>query len=441
MQSYVDIKTFFDSFDNRTVDNLRQFYNNPKLVYESIKQVVLPHLTPDQIRGKRILLKPNFVREPQKEDDDICLITHPKFILSTLVVLLECYPHSIIIGDAPIQNCRWELMLPSYFYNEVESLSKQYNVPIRVIDFRKRIFYADKNVFSGTSRKDDEYLIFDVGNQSWLESVTSEKNTFRVTNYDPDRMAISHSKGMHKYCIAKEVFESDIIITMPKPKTHRMACLTNSLKILVGINGDKDYLPHHRLGSLKQGGDCYKDYNLFRTWSEKIRDEANRRRGSLSFKPLRIVSGLLWKWGKPSNEVTANAGWYGNDTVWRMVMDINTIAQYGTVTGELADTPQRTIYTLCDGIIGGQGSGPLKPDPLALGLIAFSNDSYLMDECMGYLFGLNIQKVPLLKAAYEINKEKHVELIIDGKKADRAELYKLSTSVKLAPGWVNYDNY
>ena len=244
---------------------------------------------------------------------------------------------------------------------------------------------------------------------------------------------------MHKFCVAKEVFEADIVITMPKSKTHRMSCITNSLKILVGINGDKDYLPHHRIGSKSQGGDCYKDSSILRVMAEHLLDFSNRHRGRFYFLPTKKIVSALWWLSNPNKEISINAGWYGNDTVWRMVMDLNTIAIYGKLDGTIANTPQRTLYTLCDAIVGGQGSGPLDPDPLALGMLTFSNDSYLMDEVMGEIFSLNIPKVPLLKEAAALNSKKELEFILNGKNVEYNSIKKLRTKVELAPGWVNYN--
>lgn len=437
MKSYVNIKTFFRSNDDRSIDNLARVYDDPDLLYKSIREIVT--LTSKDVKGKAILLKPNFVRENRAPQDPICLFTHPNVIFATLRVLLEMGPSNITIGDAPIQNCRWDLMLKQDFYDKIAEISKEFNTPIKIVDFRKVVFYPKRNEFGRSTRTDDDYLVFDVANRSWLEPITRDPNVFRVTNYDPDRMAKSHAKGMHKFCVAKEIFESDIVITMPKTKTHRMACITNSLKILVGMNGDKDYLPHHRIGSTSQGGDCYKEYNLLRTIAEKLFDFANRHRGGLLYMPAEYSALILWRLSHPSAETSANAGWFGNDTVWRMVMDLNTIAHFGKLDGTLAETPQRTMYTLCDGIIGGQGSGPLEPDPLALGMLSFSNDPYLMDEVAGLTFGLEIEKIPLLREASNMNKKKEVTFIIDGEKKNWADIKKLATLVELAPGWVNYN--
>lgn len=439
MKSFVELYKYYED-DNRSIDNLRSVYDNSELLYSSLKRLISPHLSKECLVNKKILLKPNFVKQCKNPDDDICLFTHPKFILATLKILLESSPSYIVIGDAPIQDCHWEEMLPDYFYEGVKSLSEEYNVPIKVVDFRKVIFDPQTNQFGRSKRTDDDYLIFDVGEKSWLEPITKTPNQFRVTNYNPDRMALSHGKGKHQYCVAKEVFDADIVITMPKTKTHRMACLTNSLKILVGINGDKDYLPHHRLGSTEQGGDCYKKTHFLRTLSERLIDFANRHRGGFYYLPLRYLIAVMWRLSLPTKEYSMNAGWYGNDTVWRMVMDLNIIALYGKLDGTLADRPQRTLYTLCDGIVGGQKSGPLEPEPLPLGIAAFSNDAYLMDEIAGYLFGLNISKVPLLREAGEINKNKECELKINGEVSNRDDFKKLSVDVELAPGWINYDN-
>lgn len=440
MTSNMYIKTFFKASEERTVENLSKVYENRNLLFESVKAVMLHELTPDKITGKSILLKPNFVLQNRKPTDPICLFTHPNLIFATLKVLLECKPSKITVGDAPVQNCDWNLMLDKSFYDEIDKLSKEYNTPIKVVDFRKVIYNYETNQFGKSKRTENDYFIFDVGNRSWLEPITAEKNQFRVTNYDPDRMALSHSKGSHKYCVAKEVFESDVVITLPKTKTHRMSCITNSLKILVGINGDKDYLPHHRLGARSHGGDCYKDKSILRTMAEYILDFANRRRGSCIYIPARHLVSFLWKISNPGKDMSMNAGWYGNDTVWRMILDLNTIAMYGTNKGELSDVPQRTLYTLCDAIIGGQGEGPLEPSPLALGILAFSNDPYMTDVAMGEIFNLNVDKVPLLRESKILNKEKEQNYYINGNLVDFNRVKELKTNVTLSAGWENYNN-
>lgn len=55
--------------------------------------------------------------------------------------------------------------------------------------------------------------------------------------------------------ISSCVMDADVIINVPKPKTHRIAGMTAALKNFVGINVRKEYLPHHTMGDHSTGGD------------------------------------------------------------------------------------------------------------------------------------------------------------------------------------------
>ncbi len=46
---------------------------------------------------------------------------------------------------------------------------------------------------------------------------------------------------------------------MPKPKVHKKTGITINVKCLVGINLNKNYLVHYRLGTPSQGGEQYPD--------------------------------------------------------------------------------------------------------------------------------------------------------------------------------------
>jgi hypothetical protein len=53
------------------------------------------------------------------------------------------------------------------------------------------------------------------------------------------------------------VLSADLVVNLPKLKTHKKTGVTLALKNLVGINGDKNWLPHHSQGSVEKGGDEY----------------------------------------------------------------------------------------------------------------------------------------------------------------------------------------
>jgi len=54
-----------------------------------------------------------------------------------------------------------------------------------------------------------------------------------------------------------------------------------------------------------------------------------------------------------------------------MTLDLQRIARFGRPDGSIAAEPQRRMLHVADGIIAGQGEGPLAPDPLPLGITAW----------------------------------------------------------------------
>ena len=390
------------------------FYNSMAL-FDVLSSLINEGLNAHQIQGKRVLLKPNWVRHSVKPSDELCLRTNDNFLITALRVIVEMKPTEVIIGDAPIQGCRWDKMISISFLSDIRKLSEKYNIPIKVIDFRRRTYNLSENNPEAGIRPLSDYVIFDLGNDSMLEPVTKPgQSKFRVTNYDPDRMSSAHASGVHKYCIAREFFDADIVISLPKIKTHQKTGITGALKNIVGINGDKDFLPHHRIGGTRMGGDCYPGGSYLRYWSELLLDKANRRQGRKSFIIWQKLSSLFWRLSFPGSEHNMAAGWHGNDTTWRMVMDLNKIAEYGNASGILSEKPQRQIFSLCDGIIAGMGDGPLEPEPLALGIISFTDCSIINDRVMALLMGLPENKIPLLNNS--LNKEPECDITLNGQK-------------------------
>jgi hypothetical protein len=421
------------------MSELAAYYNSGSLS-KSISFLINKGICLNQIQDKNILIKPNWVKHSITSKDELCMRTNDNFILSALKVILEMRPSKVTLGDAPIQGCNWDRMLSIFFKDEIHKLSKEYNTPILIKDFRRRIYnFSENNPEIGIKPLSD-YHIIDLGKNSLLEPLSMTGQTkFRVTNYNPDRMSFAHSFGIHKYCIVKDFFEADIIISLPKIKTHQKAGITGALKNLVGINGDKDFLPHHRIGGTRKGGDCYPGGSALRYWSELSLDKANRFQGSKGFWFWQKLSSILWRLSFPSPEHNMVAGWYGNDTTWRMVMDLNRIAEYGSADGTISEIPQRQIFSLCDGIIAGQGDGPLEPEPLPLGIITFSNDSLVNDRVFAKFMGLPGDRIPLLNSASQ-DANTDCAITLNGKTIKLEDLNKYEIKTIPPKGWVKYFN-
>lgn len=438
-QGFVNIQTLFDENTERSVAGLQALYNNSELLLSVAEELSKKVLTEQNCNNKKILLKPNWVKQSFQPFDDICLRTHDSFLIAVLELVLKKNPASVVIGDAPIQGCNWNKMISKELIQKITGLAEKYKIPVVIKDFRRVIFDTVANNIDVERNPMTAYVIFDVGKRSYLEPITSaEKNLFRVSQYDPDKFIETHKPGMHKYCITRELFEADIVISLPKVKTHQKAGITCALKNIVGLNGDKDFLPHHRIGGTGMGGDSYPGNNKLRYWAELALDNANRKKGKRIYWFWIRLSSLLWKISLPTKLHQPSAAWFGNDTTWRMVMDLNLIVNYGRADGTLADTPQRLLYSFCDGIIGGQGDGPLRPDPLNLGVVCFTNDSATADICMARMMGLSINDIPLLVAAKSFIPNQNTGITLNGITSSITELEKYTTKAIPPPGWVDY---
>src|SRR5690554_5888999 len=85
----------------------------------------------------------------------------------------------------------------------------------------------------------------------------------RGADYDEEITIAHHSGGRNAYLVARTVLSADLVVNVPKVKTHKKSGVTLSMKNLIGINGDKNWLPHYRAGFTSRGGDEFPRPNLY----------------------------------------------------------------------------------------------------------------------------------------------------------------------------------
>lgn len=351
--------------------------------------------------GERVLLKPNWVHHENLSGQGMdCLVTHPSVIAAVLAYVLKARPRSIVIGDAPIQGCNFDTLRAACNLDALPQSSTQSTL-VTIADFRCVRLPGGRigGQAAPTERTPDDYVLFDVAEHSDLEAVTSERGQFRVTVYDPAAMQKTHAPGRHQYLIAREAIEADVVINLPKLKTHKKAGVTGALKNLVGINGHKAYLPHHRKGGSAGGGDCYPGASRFKGLAEEMLDVANSSRHA----PLKVLlpraAQVAMIVGREADR-NLEGSWHGNDTVWRMCLDLQRILHYGCVDGSLSDRKQRRVLSITDAIIGGQGNGPLAPLQAPLGLMTFGASTAAAEWMNALLLGLDPRLIPLTREAF-----------------------------------------
>jgi hypothetical protein len=235
-------------------------------------------------------------------------------------------------------------------------------------------------------------------------------------------MAKTHHSGVHQYLVAKEVVEADIIINLPKLKTHRKAGITCALKNLIGINGNKEYLPHHRLGGSQHGGDCYPGNGVVKRALEYLSDRQNLTSSYATGMLWRLLFAVFARTSRAQGDRTGTDGsWSGNDTIWRTCLDLNRILLYGRSDGTrtdgtrsggtanggtmsagiMSDEIQRRVIHVADAVVAGQGNGPLAPDPLDLGLLLGANNAAAMDWVGAHLLAYDPDRISLVRHAFD----------------------------------------
>jgi hypothetical protein len=220
-------------------------------------------------------------------------------------------------------------------------------------------------------------------------------------------MARTHRPGHHAYCVSRHVLEADAIVNVPKLKTHKKGGITVALKNLVGINGHKSFLPHHRQGSIADGGDEYLAEDRLKWWTSRLYDKVNRRDTSPRVqRAASLAAASLAALGRLVREEGTESGcWYGNDTIWRTCLDLNRILLYadaaGAFRGQAPDAPPlRRVLHLVDGIYGGDGDGPLAPRPRPSGVVLAGTSAAFVDLAAARLMGLAWPQIPLVREAF-----------------------------------------
>jgi uncharacterized protein (DUF362 family) len=421
---------------NKNLIELSCFYEN----YIELKSYLFDIMKKTEVFNdvgidKKILLKPNWVYNNVKESDKLCLTTHPNIILAVLEFILQLRPSSVIIGDSPIQSCNWDLLHSSGFIKKIIELQEINKISIKIVDFRNEK-WEQKRTLQKNCRNKSDYILYDLFTDSLLEPLSVLNKTFRVGDYALEETIKNHNKGTHKYLIAREVIDADIIVNLPKLKTHQKAGITNGLKNYVGTIGDKACLAHYSSNLSQNGGDCFPGNNLIRKSAEYFKEISYKFKGKFFYYPLHYLSSAIWGLAPKSNYANLSGAWYGNDTVWRMVLDINKIMSFGTLNGEISSVPQRKLVTISDAIIAGQCDGPLNPKPHPMGMVSISKNDFLLDYIMANLMGFEGSKIPLLRSCVNTIDKSEVQVYLDGRRINLCDLNKYSIKALPPKGWV-----
>ena len=358
--------------------------------------------------GDRVLLKPNFIREShtRRPGEWEQIITHGTVIgaVATQIAAAMGGTGTITIADAPQTDSDFERICERAGLRQLqERIHHQFpGLVLEVLDLRREVWQTRNGVVVERRRLPEDprgYTKVNLGRKSCFHGVAGR---FYGADYDTGLTAAHHTGEIHEYLLSRTAMDADLFINLPKLKTHKKVGVTLSLKNLVGINGDKNFLPHFRVGTPDEGGDEFPESNAknkLQSRTISLFKEVARRTGPAA----RFWAPLAKRAGSrifgDSAQAVRSGNWYGNDTTWRMTLDLNKALFHFDGEGR-PRTKKLKYLSIVDGVIAGEGDGPMEADPKECGLMIAGANPVAVDYVATALMGFDWLKVPSVREAF-----------------------------------------
>jgi len=377
------------------------------------------------IPGDTVVIKPNWIAERHKFKKEVWepVITHPNVILGIIRKVIQRLEGSgkIIIADGPVENASFEALSRIYNFENWKNIGRKAGIEIEILDLRKFMCINENDIIvdvidlPGDPQGDVD---FDLKEASEFIGHSPSSKGYYGASYDSMETNAAHSNGKHLYRVSKSVISADVFINVPKLKVHKKAGITCSLKNLVGINTYKNFLPHHNEGVPSIGGDQFPGSEmknrlegLLLSYFKKI--QIDSQKFSSVFIRVKKIGRLIF--GETTDTIRSG-NWYGNDTLWRTILDLNKLLLYGDDNGDMKMVKfekTKKYISIVDGIVGGQGNGPEAPDSFVSKMLIAGENPVSVDCVCAKLMGFDYKKIPALKNAFKIKNDHYPLLNFD----------------------------
>jgi uncharacterized protein (DUF362 family) len=370
--------------------------------------------------GETVLLKPNWVKGEHPREAQLgpeaweSVVTHPSIVRAMADYCFRAVGRQgrVIVADAPQTDSSWSVLAQRLSLEGLRRDFARRGFELEIVDLRQEEWRQEDGVIVERRKLAGDpmgYAAFDLGAASELAGHPGAGRYYGA-DYDDREVNRHHSGGRHEYLLARTAVAADVVISLPKLKTHKKTGLTASLKNLVGVNGDKNWLPHHTECGWRQPG----DERPLGGRSSSVRRLIERqgaaalRRATLRWPALAArLHGQVRRLGEDvfgaTEEVIRSGNWSGNDTCWRMCLDLNKLVFYGRPDGTLRRSgaaARKRYLVLADGWIAGEGSGPMNPDPVHAAVLMFGIHPASVDAAACVLMGFDPDLVPLVRQAF-----------------------------------------
>jgi uncharacterized protein (DUF362 family) len=362
-------------------------------------------------KGETVVLKPNLVKHTHPRDVNgwRYVLTHGSVIRAVADYVFKAVgpKGKVLIADAPQTDSSFAGIVKVLQLDRIVEYYRSVGLSLELVDLRNEEWTAQDGVI--TERRQlggDPYgkVAFDLGDFSEFSDHKGGGHYYGA-DYDEGVVNQHHTNGRHEYLISGTVVRADVLFSLPKLKTHKKAGITVSLKNLVGVNADKNWLPHHTEGAPSVGGDEHPNPSALHRL-ERIAVRSVRQLlafGGVGAKLMRRARKIGEGVFGDTETVVRSGNWWGNDTIWRMCLDLNKIVMYGKSDGTFRPDAlgnRKRHFVLVDGIIAGQGRGPMNPDPVDAGILLFGTNPVSVDAVSAYLMGFNPENLPIVANAF-----------------------------------------
>ena len=372
--------------------------------------------------GDRVAVKPNMVRDYHDSVPayDSSLTTHGSVVRAVIdyVSIALKGRGSIVIADSSQNDADHGNIVKMQGLDEIQTFyDANSDIKVGIEDLRpERVEKIEGLIVRRIKLKGDPegYTVVDLGGNS----------SFGELDYDIVKMLLGaesmddsirewHTGDRHAYQVCNTFLKADVVINLPKMKTHKKSGITVCLKGLIGILGDKTIVPHCRKGHPASGGDQFAE--------SRFLDRAETfvsARFHAAFRKLGPARKLLARSARHSGNTLfgmtdapriRSGNWHGNDTIWRTVLDLARILIFADKCGRFSEEPGRRCFFLVDGIIGGEGNGPLAPTPKNAGVILAGFNPVAVDIAAARLMGFDPMKIKMLKSAVQNSNSRLVD--------------------------------
>lgn len=362
--------------------------------------------------GEWVVLKPNLVKEVNQAHPGewVSVITSGELIRQVCehVARQLAGRGRITICDAPQTDSSFTQIAALLGLQSIaHEIAARYGVTVEVVDLRDYEWTTIEEVVVERRKLAGDpagAIVFNLGQDSLFHGFKGEGKYYGA-DYDAGVVNQHHCGETQEYLICGSPIKCDVFINMPKLKTHKKTGVTLNLKNLVGINADKNWLPHHTDGCPSTGGDQFPSLPLKRRLEQL--SVAFARKLALSVPGAgTTLTRRLRKAGKSAfgegDQVIRSGNWHGNDTTWRMALDLNRCLLYGNADGTLRRDRPKRYYSVIDGIVGMEGNGPMAGDPVASGVVIGGTDPVAVDMVAARVMGFDWRRIPIIREAFTL---------------------------------------